>query len=127
MYSYALARMGDKEQRKYVLDSLMKIGQFIGEDFAYFKDDEMVWKYIETNYFSKERYPILSDFDIHASLKTMSDVYPYIKSVPKELEYSDSFKTMEEEYRWAKNLYEWLMANKRKVKFDYEGEKEFSW
>jgi hypothetical protein len=37
---------------------------------------------------------------------------------------------MEEEYKWDKALYKWLMENKNTVKFDYSGEKEmlyWSW
>jgi hypothetical protein len=125
-YSYALARMGDKEQRQYMLDNLMIVGQFDKKDFLYFQDDEMIWRFIEVNYFSKEPYPILSDLDIPAYLKVMSDVYPYIKNVPKELGYR-GLGPLKNDYEWAKALYEWLMENKDKIEFDYDGEKEFHW
>jgi hypothetical protein len=69
----------------------------------------------------------LSDVYIPASLKTMYDVYPYIKNIPQRLVRSYVRMESEEKNRWAKSLYEWLMASKDTVEFDYEGEKEFLW
>ena len=131
-YRYALARLGDKEQRQYILDHLMHIGNnnhsdekyFDEKDFFYFKDDEMIWRYIDVNYFSKKEIAIFSDYNISASLKTMSNIYPYIKNLPERLTYPDR-RNSEKEEKWAQSLYEWLTANKDTVEFDYEGEKRF--
>jgi len=125
-YRWALARLGDKEQRRYIMDNFMDYPYFNHSDFVYFRDDEMVWRYIDINYHSNEEISILSDVSISSSLKAMSDVYPFIKNLPKELEYPYS-NDMNDNYKWAKKLYEWLMANKDKIKFDYEGEKDFPW
>jgi len=133
-YRYALAKLGDKEQRQYILDNLMNIGNnnysdekyFDRKDFSYFRDDEMIWRYIKINYSSGKMIGILSDVYISASLKTMNDVYPFIKNIPKELIFPD-FATDKEENQWAQSLYDWVMANKDKVEFDYEGEKKFPW
>jgi hypothetical protein len=127
-YRYALARLGDKEQRQYILDSLMEIGSFGKYDFAYFRDDAMIWRYIEVNYHSNKQIHLFSEGEgIPASLKTMSDIFPYIKDVPHTLEYPHASRDMEDDYKWAKSLYEWLMANKNRVKFDYEGDKSEQW
>jgi hypothetical protein len=131
-YRYALARLGDKEQRQYILDNLMGADYFDDDhfdrrSFAYFRDDEMIWRYIEANYFSDKQIGILSDVYIPASLKTMYDVYPYIKNLPQRLAHSVQINSNEEENQWAKSLYEWLMVNKDTVEFDYEAEEVFPW
>jgi hypothetical protein len=134
-YRYALARLGDKEQRQYILDSLMDVGSnnysnekyFDRKDFSYFKEDEMIWRYIEVNYFSNRQIGIFSEGSIPASLKTMNDVYPFVKNVPQELEFPYVSSDMNDDYKWTKAFYEWLMANKDKVEFDYEGEKRWFW
>ena len=131
-YRYALACLGDKEQKQYILDNLMDIeylsdGYFDKRNFAYFRDDEIIWKYIDVNYsFSKSVY-FDSEGTIPAAIMTMSDVYPFIKNLPKELEFPYLSNDMNDSYKWAKELYEWLMKNKSTVKFDYEGEKKFPW
>ena len=125
-YRYALARLGDKEQRQYIVDSFVE--EFNHRDFSYFKDDEMIWKYTEVNYHSGKRFfPFSHGEGIPAELKTMSDIYPYVKNVPEELEYPDLKGGMEGDIQWAQLLYEWLTANKDTVEFDYEGEKRFPW
>ena len=127
-YRYALARLEDKEQRQYILDNFMDIGNFDKEDFLYFKDDGMVWRYIEVNYHSDKRYfPFSHGEGITAGLKTISDIYPLIKNLPDELEHPDFVKSMEAEYKWSESLYEWLMENKESVQFDYDGEKKWFW
>jgi hypothetical protein len=124
-YRYALARLGDKEQRQYILDNFMDIDLFYREDFIYFKDDEMIWKYIETNYFSDT--PAYSEFStpIPTSLATINNIYPYVKNVPKDVEYP-SVDTFEKLSDWSKIFYQWLMTNKENIKFDYDGEKDWS-
>lgn len=135
-YRYALARFGDKEQRQYILDNLMDVGSgslnrdytyFDRRDFYYFQDDEMIWKYIEVNYPLEKMIGILSTVSIPASLKTMNDIYPYIKNLPEELIQPSSSRDMDEQYKWERSLYEWLMVNKDTVEFDYEGEKKWIW
>jgi hypothetical protein len=121
-YRYALARLGDEEQRRYVLDILMGIELFDRRDFAYFRDDEMIWKYIEVNYFSN-----IVINRISANLLTMNNVYPYIKNLPEELAFPYKTNDMNEDYKWAKLLYEWLMSHKATVEFDYDGEKSWFW
>ena len=127
-YRYALARLGDKEQRQYILDNLMAIRVFNKEDFLYFKDDGMIWRYIDVNYHSEKRYfPFSHGEGITAGLKTMSDVYPFIKDLPEGMEYPYSARNREADYIWSNALYEWLMVNKKSVHFDYEGEKDWVW
>ena len=127
-YRYALARLGDKEQRQYILDNLMDFEEFDRQDFIYFQDDDMIWRYIDKNYHSNKRYfPFSHGEGFTADLKTMSDIYPFIKDLPIELEYPYSARGMDADYKWAKSLYEWLMSNKDKVEFDYKGEKDFPW
>jgi len=124
-YRYASAKLGDKEQRQYILDNLMAIEEFDRQYFAYFKDNEMIWRYIEENYSLGKSIGILSDVYISASLKTMNDVYPFIKNVPEELIHPNWVGNDKEENQWAQALYDWLLANKDKVEFDYEGEKKY--
>jgi len=125
-YRWTLARLDDKEQRQYIMDNFMNYPYFNTSDFVYFRDNEMVWRYIDVNYSFDRSVQIDSEGTIPAALMTMSDVYPFIKNLPKELKYSYS-SDMNDHYKWAKELYEWLMANKSKVKFDYEGKKDFPW
>ena len=131
-YRYALARLGDKEQFQYIIDHLMNNdysgGQvhFHGKDFSYFKNDEMIWKYLEFNFNSGKRIFDGTMF-VPAKLQTMGNVYLYIKNLPKELEYPNFKDGMEGELKWAQSLYEWLIANKDTVEFDYEGEKRIMW
>ena len=124
-YRYALARLGDREQRQYILDNLMDVGfgsnRFDRRDFAYFRDDEMVWRYIEVNYFSNKIIRNGSESSDPASYVTIDNVYPLIKNLPEEL-VSPYFPDMNGYYQWAKLLYEWLMENKNTVEFDYEVE-----
>jgi hypothetical protein len=125
-YRYALARLGDKEQRQYIIDSLMDAEKFDRRDFSYFQDDEMIREYIEVNYHSNKRFfPFSEGEGIPAELKTMSDIYPYIKNIPEGLNYSNLRGGVEVDIEWAKSLYEWLTANKDMVEFDYEGEEVF--
>jgi hypothetical protein len=126
-YRYALARMGDVEQRQYIWNNLILIEKFSPFDFAYFRDDGLIWHFISVNYGSGKRIWVMSDTYLGADLLTMDGVYPYIENVPEELRYSTDVRPMSEEYAWAKSLYEWLMANKEKVKFDYESEKKWYW
>jgi hypothetical protein len=126
---FALARLGDKEQRNYVMENMMSYKQYFNRDyFSYFRDDEMMWKFIDVNYHSKETIKIYSIGDgISSGLKTMSDVYPYVKNVPEELAYPYISNDINDDYKWAKDFYEWLTANKSKIKFDYDGEKKGFW
>ncbi|GHT76726.1 hypothetical protein FACS189463_2360 [Bacteroidia bacterium] len=127
-YRDALVCLGDKKQRQYMLENLMNIGEFSREDFAYFKDDEMIWRYIEVNYFSKNIIHLFSEGEGNpASLMTMNNVYPYIKNLPKELKHTDYVQDDQYENKWADILYKWLIANKTTVAFDYEGKKEWPW
>jgi hypothetical protein len=124
---YALARLGDSEQRQYIWNVLIDIKMFDREDFTYFRDDELIWHYIAVNYASGKRISVLSDTYIGADLLTMNNVYPYVKNVPEKLKYSTKIVPMSEEYAWAKLFYEWLMENKDMVEFDYDGEKKWFW
>ena len=121
-YRFALAKLGDAIQRQYVLDNHMDIEEFDGNLFAYFRDDEMMWKYIEVNYSSGKIIHNGSESSYPASYATMDNVYPFIKNLPEEL-VSPRFPTMNGYYQWAKLLYEWLMGNKDKVEFDYNIER----
>ncbi|MDR3219182.1 MAG: hypothetical protein LBU22_09470 [Dysgonamonadaceae bacterium] len=124
-YRYTLARLGDEEQRRYVLDILVDIYTFSKEDIAYFRDDEITWRYIELNYFSDKPIPGESGNSTYpASLAAMSNVYPYIKNIPEALKYPRA-QTMQPYLEWAKSFYEWLMANKANIAFDYDGEKKY--
>ena len=124
-YRHALARLGDKEQRQYLLDNLME--EFDRRDFSYFREDEIMWKYIEVNYsFDKYFWPT-GDSSCPIALLIMSDIYPYITDVPEGLKFPDLSRDMNEHYQWAKSLHDWLMANKEKVKFNYDGEKKWFW
>jgi uncharacterized protein YlaN (UPF0358 family) len=126
---YALARLGDKEQQNYVIENMMGYEQYFDTDyFSYFRDDEMMWKFIDVNYHSNQMIMIYSEGDgISSALKTMSDVYPYVKNISKKLAYPYTSKDINDDYKWAKEFYEWLMANKNKIKFDYDGEKKGFW
>jgi hypothetical protein len=125
-YRYALARLGDKEQRQYILET-MNIQDFLKEDFLYFQDDEMIWRYIDVSYSSGEQVSFDSEGSILATLMTMNNVYPYIKNVPPKFIYPFISHDMALHYQWAKAFYEWLMENKDKIEFDYTGEKEWFW
>jgi len=129
-YRYALARLGNEEQRQYILDNLMDIREFDREDFLYFRDDEMIWRYIEVNYCFDKKIIIVSPGDgILYSLKTMNDIYPFVKNVPEELKYypDKRIRGMDMHNQWSKDFYEWLMENREKIEFDYDGEKKWFW
>jgi hypothetical protein len=127
-YRYALACMGDIEQRQYIWNNLILIEKFSPFDFAYFRDDGLIWHFISVNYGSGKRISVMSDTYLGADLLTMDEVYPYIKNVPPELEFSLwRGEGMPKHYAWAKSLHEWLMANKEKVEFDYDGRKKWFW
>jgi hypothetical protein len=124
-YRYALARLGDNEQRQYLWNVAIDIETFWAGDFAYFRDDGLIWHYIDVNYSSGKSVYIFSDSKRPANIMTMNDIYPYIKNLPKELEYSRT--DISGDHKWAKSVYEWLMANRDKIEFDYEGEKKWPW
>jgi hypothetical protein len=124
---FALARLGDKEQRNYVMENMMSYDYFHRDYFSYFRDDEVMWKCIDVNYNSKETISIFGDFSIPASLKVMCDVSAYVKNIPEELDFPSKRNDMNDHYKWAKDFYEWLTANKSKIKFDYDGEKKGYW
>ena len=131
-YRYALARLGDKEQRQYILDNLMDIeylsdGYFDRRNFAYFRDDEMIWRYIDVNYTFDKSIHFDSEGTIPTALMTISNAYPFIKNLPEELNPPYMSNNRNDHYQWAKSLYEWLMANKESIQFDYEGDKEEKW
>jgi hypothetical protein len=126
-YRCALARLGDKEQRQYILDHLMDIEEFDRNDFIYFQDDEMIWKYIAVNYFSDKNIPVFSSVYLPSSFMTINNIYPYIKNLPKELEYPKDDKERKIRFAWAESVYNWLITNKKAVIFDYAGEKDFEW
>ena len=127
-YRYAIAQLGDDEQRQYILDNLMDVFSFSKEDFLYFKDDEMVWRYIDINYGLNESYSIFSDLSIPVYVKAMDAVFPFIKNVPKELDFPGlPVMKIDDQPKWAKSFYEWLMENRDTIEFDYEGEKEWFW
>jgi hypothetical protein len=133
---YALAQLGDEEQRQYILDSLMVHSYFdqngyvqtnfiSAADFSYFQDDEFIWKYIDVNYGSGKMVSGRFSGKIPMDYRIMSEVYPYIKNVPEELKYPDmSHDEREIEQIWPQKLYKWLMENKNCIEFDYEGEKK---
>jgi hypothetical protein len=122
---YALARLGDEEQRQYIL-ATMNINNFSREDFQYFQDDEIIWRYIDVSYLPGERIAVLSDDYLDASLLAMNDVYPFVKNVPQELMCPTEYN-VKIGCQWAKAFYEWLMENREKIEFDYEGEKKWFW
>ena len=126
-FRFALARLGDKEQKAHIMENYMNYPYFERDDFAYFRDDDMMWKFIEANYHSNKMVKITSDFDlkIPSRLKAILDVYHFLKDVPKELEMPLS-EGINDHYQWAKSLYEWLVANKDNVKFDYIRGSEFT-
>ncbi|MDR1762888.1 MAG: hypothetical protein LBR64_02865 [Dysgonamonadaceae bacterium] len=125
---YTLARLGDKQQKQYVIDNMLDYRQYFDRVyFSYFRDDELMWRFIDVNYHSDKRMNIDGDRTISAGLKAMSDVYPYIKNVPKELEFPYISNDINDDYKWAKALYEWMIKNKNKIKFDYDGEKKGFW
>ncbi|MDR0604726.1 MAG: hypothetical protein LBG80_10525 [Bacteroidales bacterium] len=123
---YALARLGDEEQRQYILET-MNIHNFARQDFLYFKDDEIIWRYIDVGYLPGEKISVLSDVDLDATLLSMNDVYPFIKNVPPELICPTESYNIEVGGRWAKLFYEWLMENRDHIEFNFEGEKKWFW
>jgi len=127
-FRFALARLGDKEQKAYILANFMNYPYFVRDDFAYFRDDDMMWKFIEVNYHSEKMVKVLSEHDwkIPSKLRTILDVYHFLKDVPKELEMQKETENMNECYIWAKSLYEWLIANKDVVEFDYVKGSEYT-
>jgi len=123
-FRFALARLGDKEQKAYILENFMNYPYFDRDDFSYFQDDDMMWKFIEANYHSEKMVKIMSGLDLRfpSRLVTIFDVYRFLKDVPIELEMPKSeYLNDPSHYQWVKSLYEWLMANKDNVEFDYDG------
>ena len=127
-YRYALAKLGDEEQRQYILDNLMDVSEFDEKDFIYFRDDEIIWKYVDINYGFGKVYPVDSQGNMPADVKIMDAVYPFVKNVPEELVYvPHKLREMKNFNQWAKSFYEWLMENRDTIEFDYDGEKKWFW
>ena len=131
-YRHALARLGDQEQQQYILENLME--NFDRREFAYFRDDEIMWKYIEVNYSLDKKITLHGEEpSTPIGLIVMSNVYPFIKNLPQELVYPQSDFSASQNDRdktrlaWVKSFYEWLMKNRDKVEFDYDGEKDWFW
>jgi hypothetical protein len=124
-YRFALAKLGDKTQYEYILDTFIPTRHFDSRFFSYFRDDRITWKYVDINYSSGKFYTIYSEGEkVPASIITMDVICPFIKDLPKELE-NPVFQSGGDQrfYKWEKKLYEWLMKNRDTIKFNYDGEK----
>jgi hypothetical protein len=118
-YRFALAKLGDKMQYQYILDSFIPTRFFDKKFLSYFRDDSITWKYVDINYSKDETIQTLSDGGgIPMSLYSMDAICPFIKDLPKELEFK-LINTEEGDYKWAESLHEWLIKNKYAVKFNY--------
>jgi hypothetical protein len=104
----------------------MDIRSFYNTYFAYFRDDNITWRYIDVNYSSNKNVQIFGDGSIPSSLFTMDVIYPFIKDLPKELKFKLS-NTEREDYQWAEKLHEWLMKNRNSVKFNYDVNDGWFW
>ena len=132
-YRITLARLGDKEQYDYMIDNMLEIDIFNAGYFSYFRDDALIWKYIEKNYTSKKGIWIHSDFAFPANFMTINNITPYVKNLPFELHYDNygirgapnDDEWFKRQQLWCKDVYKWLMENKDTVKFDYDGEKKW--
>jgi hypothetical protein len=124
-YRFALAKLGDKTQYQYILDTFISTRYFDKKFLSYFRDDKITWKYIDAVYYSKENF-YDGDIYIPAILYTMDAICPYIKDLPKELQFKRS-GTKVGDCKWAETLHEWLIKNRDDVKFDYYGKKDGYW
>jgi hypothetical protein len=128
-YRFALAKLGDKTQRQYILDTFISTHYFDKKFLSYFRDDSITWKYIDDVYNSKAEFPNYSSY-IPATIYAMDAVCPFIKDLPRELHnphHQHHIQGMQKYYDWEKALHEWLMKNRDKVTFDYDGKKDWFW
>jgi hypothetical protein len=126
-YRFALAKLGDKTQYQYLLDTFISTHSVrdVENYLSYFRDDKITWRFIDVNYSSGEKIrPSSADNEgIPSTIYTMDIICPFIKDLPKELNnpyYLDKNVEMKDFYKWEKPLYEWLMKNRDKIKFDYD-------
>jgi hypothetical protein len=124
---FALTRLGGEEQRQYVLDNLMYYPLFRRTDFMYFQDEEMMWRYVEVNFYSDKRVSILGDDGVSMSFAVIRDIIPFIKNLPQELELSWSIVGERSQNAWAQSVYDWLMENRDIVEFDFDDNKRWLW
>ena len=124
-YRFALAKLGDKEQYRYLLDTFIYTHSVrsLQKYLSYFRDDKITWKFIDVSYHSSERiYTSSEDHEgIPSTIFTMDVICPYIKDLPKELNNPHGQpQGMKKYYDWEKRLYEWLMKNRDSIKFNYD-------
>ena len=127
-YRITLARLGDKEQYNYMVNNMLDIDIFNVWHFIYFRDDELIWKYLELNYDPKRKVPSgLSGVSLPADFMTVQNIAPYIKNLPEDLQFPTKARYVSEQEAWGKEVYKWLIENKERVEFDYDGEKNWFW
>jgi hypothetical protein len=125
---FALAKLGDKTQYQYILDTFIPDYYFDRKFLSYFRDDDITWKYIDINYSPDKTIQILSDGGIPMTLYCMDVILPFVKNAPKELHNPFwTSKTDEENYKWAESLYAWIMKNRENIEFDYNVKKGWFW
>ena len=123
-YRLALAKLGDKEQYQYTLDTIISTEYFTKNFLSYFRDDNITWRYVNANYSSSGSY-YNGDFYVPMRLYTMDAICPFIEDMPKDLKFKR--KTKNEDYKNAETLYEWLMKNRDSVKFNYDVNDGWFW
>jgi hypothetical protein len=124
---FALAKLGDKTQYKYILDTFIPTRYFDKKFLSYFRDDKITWKYIDVNYLPNETIQVLTE-GAPMTVYCMDVILPFIKNSPVELHNPFwTSKTEAENYRWAEALHDWLMKNRDSVKFNYDAKEGWFW
>jgi hypothetical protein len=123
-YRLALAKLGDKEQYQYTLDTIISTEYFTKNFLSYFRDDNITWRYVNANYSSSGSY-YNGDFYVPMRLYTMDAICPFIEDMPKDLKFKR--KTKNEDYKNAETLYEWLIKNRDNIKFNYNVNDGWFW
>jgi hypothetical protein len=129
-YRFALAKLGDKAQRQYILDTFISTHYFDKKFLSYFRDDSITWKYIDINYSRDKTIQVLSDGGIPMSVYSMDAICPFIKDLPQELHNPNTqhhIRGMQKYYDWEKALHEWLTKNRDNIKFDYDVKEGWFW
>jgi hypothetical protein len=125
---FALAKLGDKTQYQYILDTFIPTHFFDKNFLSYFRDDRITWKYIDVTYSLEKSIQVLSGGYIPMTLYCMDVILPFIKGAPKE--FPNPFwtsKTEAENNKWAEALHAWLMKNRENIEFDYNVKKGWFW
>jgi hypothetical protein len=126
---YALVRMGDREAEDFLINrDFLDYEKW--PDLRYLRSERILWAYLAHNRKNNETTTMFSNSQTRYPICSLmiKEVSPFIKNLPSELK--ESNRVYPEDARngekfskeFSKNLdeiYEWLIANRDTVEFDF--------